>query len=122
MKRLVLFRFHQNRVVCQNRLDLIKRYNPAVEIHGLYGGDESIYPSVRRAIGNEFSSLFCLRGKTAHWKWLNGDLALREWYQAVGRRLAFDVLHLVEWDLVLLDSLDNIYGLVPADAAGITGL
>src|SRR5437762_14214472 len=36
------------------------------------------------------------RSGTAHWKWLNGDLALREWYQAVGRRLAFDVLHLVE--------------------------
>lgn len=122
MKRLVLFRFHQNRAVCQNRLDLIKRYNPGVEIHGLYGGDESLYPNVERAIGSQFSSLFCLKGKTPLWKWLHGDLAVREWYQAVGRTLSFDVVHLLEWDLVLLDSLDNIYKHVPAGAAGITGL
>lgn len=122
MKRLVLFRFHQNRVVCQNRLDLIKRYNPSVEIHGLYGGEESIFENVKRAIGSEFSSLFCLTGKTAKWKWLHGDLAVHEWYQQVGKTLDFDVLHLIEWDLVLLDSLDNIYHRVPADAVGITGL
>ncbi len=122
MKRLVLFRFHQNRVVCKNRLDVLRRYNPAIEIHGLYGGEESMYPNVQRAIGDDFSSLFCLKGKTAQWKWLHGDLAVREWYQAVGRLLAFDVVHLVEWDLVLLDSLENLYRHVPAAAAGITGL
>src|SRR5215217_1184946 len=122
MNRLVLFRFHQNRVVCKNRLALIRRNNPEVEIHGLFGGDESLYPNVQRAIGDDFASLFCLRGKTPLWKWLHGDLAVREWYRAVGRSLSFDVVHLVEWDLVLLDSLDHLYRHVPAEAAGLTGL
>jgi hypothetical protein len=75
MKRVVLFRFHQNREVCLNRLDLLRRYNPGVEIHGMYGGDEAAFPRVERGIGGELSSLFCLSGRSvstssgAVWCW-----------------------------------------------------
>jgi hypothetical protein len=122
MRRIVLFRFHQNQVVCRNRLDLLRQYNPGIPIYGLYGGDEAIFPKVARSIGPEFSHLYCLSGKSPVWKWLNGDLAMREWHGAVGKEIEFDMLHLVEWDLLLLDSLDRIYSSVPRGGVGVTAL
>jgi hypothetical protein len=122
MKRIILFRFHENQKVCRNHLDLLRHHNPGTAIYGLYGGNESIYPKVEQSFGREFSHLYCLTGKTPTWKWLNGDLAVREWYQMIGRELEFDMLHVVEWDLVLLDSLEKIYSGVPKGGIGITGL
>jgi hypothetical protein len=122
MRRIILFRFHENQAVCRNHLELLKQYNPGTPIYGLYGGNEAVYPRVEQSIGQEFSHLYCLRDKTATWNWLNGDLAVREWHRRVGRELEFDMLHVVEWDLVLLDSLEKIYSSVPQGGVGITGL
>jgi hypothetical protein len=122
VRRIVLFRFHQNQAVCRNRLDLLRRHNPGTPLYGLYGGDETLFPRVAQSIGQEFSHLYCLSGKTAAWKWLHGDLAVREWHRAVGRELEFDMLHVVEWDLLLLDSLDRLYGGVLRSGIGVTAL
>jgi hypothetical protein len=40
----------------------------------------------------------------------------------VGHRVAFDVAHLIEWDLLLLDSLDRVYQSIPEGAVGLTAL
>ncbi len=103
-------------------MDLLRRHNPGTPIYGLFGGDESLYPRVQQSLEQEFSHLYCLRDKTPIWKWLNGDLAVRDWYRMIGRDLQFDMLHVVEWDLVLLDSLEKIYREVPKGGVGITGL
>ncbi len=122
MKRIVLFRFHENQTVCRNHLELLRRYNPGTAIYGMYGGNEDVFPRVEHSLGQEFSHLYCLRGKTKTWKWLHGDLAVREWHQMIGRELDFDMLHVIEWDLLLLDSLEKLYSAVPKDSLGITGL
>jgi hypothetical protein len=122
MKRIVLFRFHQDQAVCRNRLELLRRHNPGTAIYGIYGGNEAFFPKVEESLGPEFSHLYCLRGKTRTWNWLHGDLAVREWHQMIGRELDFDMLHLIEWDLVLLDSLAKLYSGVPKGSVGITGL
>jgi len=44
------------------------------------------------------------------------------WYRQEGRQLAFDMLHLVEWDLLLLASLDRIYGETGRNGVALTGL
>ena len=36
MKKAILFRFYKEIDVCINRLKLIKKYNPELEIFGLY--------------------------------------------------------------------------------------
>lgn len=122
MRRIILFRFHENQAVCRNHLELLKQHNPGTAVYGLYGGNEAVYPRVEQSFGEEFAHLYCLRDKTANWNWLNGDLAVREWHKAFGRELEFDMLHVVEWDLVLLDSLEKIYSGVPQGGVGITGL
>jgi hypothetical protein len=122
MKRIILFRFHERAEVCRNRLDLLKRHNPDTAIYGLYGGGECSYPKVEHSLGPEFAHLCRLRGRSGKWHWLNGDLAVREWHQIVGREVEFDVLHVVQWDLLLLDALEKIYSGIPTSGIGLTGL
>jgi hypothetical protein len=66
--------------------------------------------------------IYCIRTKTPFWKWRNGDLAIRLWYRDVGSSISFDMLHLIEWDLLLFDSLDNIYRGIPENSIGVASL
>jgi hypothetical protein len=52
----------------------------------------------------------------------DGDLLLAAWYRDVGCAMSFDVAHLNECDLLLLDSLERLYASVPAAAVGLTAL
>ena len=56
------------------------------------------------------------------WNWKHSDLVLARWYRDVGHTILFDVLHLVEWDLLLTAPLDTLYASVPDDAVGLTAL
>lgn len=122
MKRIIVFRFHREPIVCKNRLRLLRLFNPDIEIYGLYGGDEKNFPRIEAEFSGEFSNIYCIRGKTAVWKWQNGDLALRMWYKDFGRDLNFDMLHFIEWDLLLLGPFDHIFRHVPENGVGISGL
>lgn len=44
------------------------------------------------------------------------------WHRDQGRRIPFDMLHLVEWDLLPLASLDRIYGEKGRNGVALTGL
>ncbi len=122
MKRIVVFRFHKNATVCRNRLELLRLFNPETELYGLYGGDESRAGVITPRLSHLLESCYCIRGRTAAWKWRNGDLALAAWFKDVGARISFDVLHFIEWDMLLLDSLERIYGHVPRRSIGLTAL
>lgn len=60
--------------------------------------------------------------ESPEWKWKNGDLSLSMWFRTVGQQVPFDVLHLVEWDLLLLASLGRIYGEAGRRGLALTGL
>ncbi len=44
------------------------------------------------------------------------------WYRQEGRHLPFSMLHLIEWDLLLLASLERIYGDAVQRGVALTGL
>ncbi|MEI6498855.1 MAG: hypothetical protein WCO23_02745 [bacterium] len=121
-KRIVLFRFHNNFAVCKNKLEIIKYYNPNIEIYGLFGGETIDLPKAKRALGKLFVNIYQVPVTDAEWKWQNGDLSLVDWYREVGEGIDFDILHLIEWDLLELGSFDEIYKHIPADGVGLTGL
>lgn len=121
MKRAVLLRFHRRLPVCRNRIGLLRLFNPSLSIFGLYGGPAAKETSFRRGLG-DIDHFYSVAGQSSEWKWRHGDLAVRQWYREAGRSLAFDVLHVVEWDLLFLDSLANIFRDVPADSLGLAGL
>ena len=116
MKRLALLRFHAHFDVCRDRVKLFRNLNPGVEIVGLYNDrglagvdlDMPVY-SVRLAFNQ-------------HELWKHGDLLIRDWFIEHGHKLDFDVLHVLEWDLLLLAPLVVIYPQVAVDSIGLTGL
>lgn len=119
MKRIILFRFHAYPSVCRNRLQLLRLFNPGLDLIGLFGGDEQRFPSFARQIEPHLDGLFCLRGKSPDWKWRNSDLSLLLWFREQGHRVSFDVLHFIEWDLLLLAPLAELFGHIPADSVGL---
>jgi hypothetical protein len=122
MQRVILFRFHANPIICKNRLILLKKFNPGVSIFGLFGGEEKKYPEFKNKLKPYLKNIYCVRGKTGFWKRLNGDLAVRLWYQVIGKTLSFDMLHVVEWDLLFFDSLNRIYSDIPEGCVGLAAL
>jgi hypothetical protein len=113
MDRVVVFRFHRNPAVCRSRLELFRTLNPDVPVYGL---GEPI------GIDDALEHRHTVDGGDGDWAWQHGDLALADWYREVGRDLSFDVVHVVEWDLLLCAPLEDLYAHVPADGVALSGL
>ena len=122
MKRLILFRFHKGPIVSKNRLELLRAFNPGIDIFGLYGGEEGNFRDIAKALSQHLVHAYCISGKSQEWKWKHSDLAIRLWYKEYGYRLSFDMLHIVEWDLLLFSSIRQLYGHIPKNGVGLTAL
>lgn len=122
MKRIALFQFHRDWDICANRLQLLRAFNPGVEVYGLFGGEEESLEGAKGALGGDLAAVYYLRDRDSRWKWQNTDLAVREWFRDFGHRVDFDVAHVLQWDLLFFDSLASAYRAVPHDALGLTGI
>lgn len=122
MKRIILFRFHGSLDVCANRLELLHRFNPRAPIIGLWGGDGTGLQEARQKLSSRLEYIWDIPVHSSLWKWQHADLSMLAWYRSEGRDLPFDMLHLVEWDLLLLASLDRIYGTMGRRGVALTAL
>lgn len=122
MERIIVFRYHRDSLLCKNRLRLLKKYNPDTKVYGLYGGDEKKFQKYERNLKPYLEDNFCIQDKKQEWKWMNGDLALAQWYRHVGKNIPFSGVVLYEWDILLFDSIDNIYKNIPEESNGVTML
>ncbi|HCC23155.1 TPA: hypothetical protein DF272_03180 [Candidatus Falkowbacteria bacterium] len=122
MKKIVLFRYHKKPYVCSDRLRQLKNFNPGIKIFGLYGGEESEFPKYKKYLSPYLEHNYCIRNKPNSWKWKNSDLGIRLWYKNVGKNLEFDMLHVIEWDLLLFSSLNDLYKKIPNNCIGLTAL
>jgi hypothetical protein len=101
-------------------VSLLRRLNAAVPVYGLYGGSRRIPgPALRRLVGLD---RIVVSSEPARWNWQHSDLAVAAWFRAVGHRLPFDVLYVIEWDLLLLAPLASLYASVPEGSVGLTAL
>jgi hypothetical protein len=119
VKRAVLLRFHKAPIVCRSRVSLLRQLNPGVPVYGLFGGRRLPTALLRQLVGVD--GVYVSRG-SERWNWQHGDLALADWYRAEGSNLDFDVLHVVEWDLLLVAPLETLYASVPPGTVGLTAL
>jgi hypothetical protein len=106
------------------KVRLLRTLNPGVPICGLltaakWPTSSAFGLAVKAVLG--LDSVYGARSR-GRWSRDDGDLALAAWYREVGCGMAFDVAHLVEWDLLMLDSLERLYASVPARAVGLTAL
>lgn len=122
MKRIILYRYHENVDFSIDRLTVIKKLNPEVPVYGLYGGDENEFDKYEAALASFFEDHYCIRSKPGFWKWGNSDLAYRLWYKDMGHLIDFDSVVVIEWDLVFLEPIEKIYSHVMPGQLGMTGL
>jgi hypothetical protein len=122
MQRIIIFRFHKFPLICANRLKLLKKLNPNVLIFGIYGGELGNLPKFERYLNKYLENIFIIKNKSSSWKWENIDLTLRDWYKQIGKNISFDMAHIIEWDLILCKSLDDIYSGIAKNELGLTAL
>jgi hypothetical protein len=92
MKRIILFRFSKELTVCENRLQLLKHMNPIIPIYGIFGGADGEADIYMEKLNGYFDHFWTITNKTKSWKWMNIDLALRDWYREIGNTLDEDPL------------------------------
>lgn len=108
MKRVILLRFHKDVHVVQNRIDILKHFNPAIPIHGLFGGVENEFTLFKKSLKG-LESLHFLSITERDIKWRFSDWNILKWFTEFGKNVDFDVLHTIEYDLLLLDKIEHIY-------------
>lgn len=61
----------------------------------------------RKRVGSRLDDVYIAPAAAAEWKWLNGDLMLLDWYERRGRELAWDQIAVVQWDMLVFDSIQK---------------
>lgn len=103
MKLAVLFSYHVEPVTCLERVRLIRQWNPAVCIHGLFSGnpeDQRFKP-----VADLLDSNYLHPPAPPEWLWRNYDKVICHWFTDTGSKLEWDFIFIHAWDLVVLDSL-----------------
>lgn len=108
MKRVILLRFHKGVDIVQNRIDLIRHFNPDIPIYGLFGGESKEFRKFESQLSG-LEAVTLLNIKDRETKWRFSDLCILQWYEDFGKDLDFDVVHTIEYDLVILDKLESVY-------------
>ncbi len=110
MKLAILFWFYKEPKLCENRLQLLHKYNPAAEIYGLYGGDPDQATAFQRSLQRYLDDFYSFdQEKPGEWKWRNGDLLIAQWYRDRGCLLEWDTIFIAQWDMLLFGRLHDLF-------------
>jgi len=119
-KTIALFRYHKDAEVCANHLALFRKFNPEVEVHGVFGGDRKVFEEMKSRL--QLDSDHFLESITDESKWKSFDFVLKEWYRQAGRNLSFDRLFLLEWDFLAFKPINEIFPVLSDQQLAFSGL
>lgn len=126
MKLAVLIQFHSDPLLVRNRARLVRALDPDLAVYGSYGGPERVYDVAgagwRALLRPWMDDVFCIRGRTTFWKRFHTDLAVCDWYRGAGQSFDFDAVAILQWDLLTLSPLSDLYAHVPPNTVGVTAL
>lgn len=123
MKLAVLFWFYKDPDLCENRLAVLRRANPAARIYGLFGGDPAQAGHFRQRLGRHLDDFYVFDAvRDAHWKWYHGDQMIAHWYRERGVSLEWDSLFVAQWDMLVFGRLDVLFGGLRAGEMLFSGL
>jgi hypothetical protein len=105
MKLAIIFWFYKKPEICENRLQLLKKYNLDLKVYGLYGGKKDEADKYKAQLGKYLDDFYISPYEDEDWKWINGDLMLLDWYQKIGKSLEWDSVAIVQWDMLVFDSI-----------------
>jgi hypothetical protein len=121
MRLAILFWFYKEPDICENRLRLLKKNNPDLKIFGLFGGEQGEADSYRKRLDGYLDDFFVSPSTDPDWKWIHGDLMILEWYELRGRSLEWDSIAVVQWDMLVLDSISEMFADMKADEVLLSG-
>ncbi len=122
-KKAILFWFYKDIEVCKNRLQLLRKYNPDVEIYGLFGGDINEAKNYEKELESYLDDFYTyIKNIDERYKWIHGDLMILDWYENCGRNLNWDSLVIVQWDLLLFINIDILFNGIKKDEIFLSGL
>jgi hypothetical protein len=123
VKLAVLFWFYADFELCRERLALLRAFNPETPIYGLYGGPLEQAAEARGAVGDQLDDFYAFpEPRTPQWKWLHGDRLVAAWARDRGGELAWDTVVLVQWDMLVLAPLEQLFGGLGSGEAVFSGL
>jgi len=106
----VLFWFYKEFTFCRKRLIHLRKKNPEVKIYALYGGPLSKSSLARSQIEELVDDFYAYPGPQApEWKWQYGDHLIASWHRERGRHLPWETIFVMQWDMLVLDRLDQIF-------------
>jgi hypothetical protein len=102
---------------------MLRKLNPTISIFGLYGGSIEESFIAERELGVLLDDFFCYpHSKDRNWKWRNGDLLINEWFQARGQFLTWDTIIVVQWDMLLLGNVAELFSELRKDEILLSSL
>jgi hypothetical protein len=122
MKLAILFWFYKETEICENRLQILKKYNPDLKIYGLFGGEQSEAEEYKNRLGKYLDDFYISPFSDSDWKWINGDLMILDWYEKRGKNLDWDSVAVVQWDMLVFDSLADQFKDMKKGEIFISGL
>lgn len=121
MDKAIIFWFYKEIDVCLNRLEIIKKYNPDLKIFGLYGWDKKNEKEYKNKLWEYFDDFYTIENQDSYRKWAYGDLALQEWFSNKWQYLKWDSVYIVQWDILIFNSLDKIFNNYQKDQVFFSG-
>lgn len=121
-KLAILFWFYKKPLICKNRLAILKKYNPDLKIYGLFGGNPNEAAKYKNVLGKYLDDLYVFPSDDSGWKWINGDLMILDWYKKRGENLSWESLAVVQWDMLVLTDLKNIFRKIKRGQMYLSGL
>ncbi len=122
MELAILFWFYKEPEICKNRLELLKKHNPDLKIFGLFGGLQEEAEEYQRTLGSFLDDFYVSPFEDPNYKWIHGDLGILDWYDKRGRYLSWDSIVVIQWDMLVFDSLKKQFARMKKGEIFLSGL
>jgi len=134
MKLAILFWCYKNADLCEDRVKNLRKLNPETSIYVLFGGEPSNSKKFELTLKPYIDDFFTFDEtpppsaddvqfrEGAYWKYYFGDLLISSWYRNCGARLGWDTIIIVQWDMLILGSISEIFSTLQEDQILLSGL
>jgi len=123
MKLALLFWFYKDLDVCENRLQLLRKFNPDTPIYGLFGGTLDDAAAFEKRLGTYLNDFYIFtEDRPKEWKWYHGDQMVTHWFRERGRQLAWDTIFIAQWDMLVFGDVRQRFASLNKDEILLSGL
>lgn len=122
-KLAILFWFYKEPKICRNHLQLLRENNPTIPIYGLYGGELNDVNDFKFILDEYLDDFYVFdQDKSSSWKWHLGDQLISSWYSQRGKNLSWDTIVIVQWDMLIFGSVNQLFSMLRKDDVLLSGL